>query len=152
MDRKHSGRWSQPAYVLAALALGLLWHAAFLVPAAWRGSGPAGALSAPLFMVLALLIAWGFRRTIMNSSRFASDLLLAVALPTFGIAVVSIVLVIAGAIVSRSLDQIAFLFVYPLMGAYAVFTNAWYIIVPMGLLSQFAMKAVARRVWRQDAI
>jgi preprotein translocase subunit SecG len=33
-----------------------------------------------------------------------------------------------------------------LMGVYLVFTNAWYIVVPMGLLSQFAMKAVARRV------
>jgi len=151
MDR-YSKFQAWASYAQAALALGVLWYGAFLIPAGWRESATANVAVAPCFAVVALIVATLFRRKILASKTWTSDLLMAVALPSAVIAVVAVGAWIGAVVFGERVNEWPMLFMYPVIALYVVFVTAWYVIIPMGLVSQLVMKAVGRRAWPENVI
>lgn len=136
-----------PGYTFAAAILGVVWYE--VVAAALLNWGrPEGSF---VFALIAVAVTGLFRRRIIASHDLVFDVLLGILIPIVGIATVSLGISVMGVAIGGRMDQIPWLFMYPLYGVYAVMTNAWHLVLPLGLLSQLVMKAAGRRVWPELA-
>ena len=136
-------------YAGVACLLGLAWFLALEIPEATRmvilADQPV--TNAALMCVVSMVLAFVFRRPVAGARKFWQFLVLALGLPFVG-AALWLWLVTSLAWVFGSLDvplwQEAVVFVYMLPTALgAVALAGYYIIIPMGLLSQYLMHRLA---------
>ncbi len=142
-------------YGLAALALGVVWFGALLIPPGTRAflleSEWWNFFATPLELLVAmclasLSIALIFRRLIARSRTWRTHLLLAATLPFVGSVIFTWLVILLGSVADRDgavgFDElIAAMFFIP---GQALLTTAGaiYVVAPMGLVSQIVMNRV----------
>lgn len=139
-------------YLFAATGLGLLWAVALLVPEATRNVILDDHATSHLLLMpfVSALIAVGFRRFITSATSAWRFLSVALLLPFVGAALWYVLASLVGWFVSggeATIWEVAFMSVILLptvVGAVAL--AAYYVIIPMGLLSQYVMLRVGRRL------
>jgi len=137
-------------YVGVAFLLGMLWCAALMVPAVTRNVMLADhpVLSALLLSAVSAIVAVAFRRSIAKGRAGWRFAVLALGLPFVGAALWFLSATLINWLIGPRDAPIwevavAAVSVLPLaLGAVAV--SAYYVVIPMGVLSQYVMNRLAR--------
>jgi hypothetical protein len=132
--------------MLVFAALGLLWYPSL------RLANDMDMVLAPypaaawVFGVAGYLMAWTFRRQIVQAASIQADIGLAFVLPCIPIAITGIVVVLGVAMFGHSFRDFPEA-LSPIVYFFITVERAWYVIFAMGLLTQVILKRLGRTAW-----